>query len=291
MSGASKAREVSGDWPKEVASLVRALRRDAAWLEEVAVRLTPGRRRLVDVGCGAGGMALALSEAAGSDARVVGLDGEELLLAHARRLAAERGFIGIQFVSFRLEDGVKAFHEAVGCVPDLIWASHVVHHTTDQQETLNMLATALAPGGQLAICEGGLPMRFLPWDVGLGRPGLEARMEVAQDRRFARRRDDLPGAVPMPYGWCEALRRAGLRNVMSIPYVIDNPAPPGSDVMIDVLDTLSAQIAKLTESDLLDEADAVTWGRLLDPDDSAWLGTRDDVHVRTLRQVVIGERA
>ena len=138
---------------------------------------------------------------------VVAADGNAEVLAEAgRRLAGVPA--RVELVVADLGDGVEPLR-AHGPA-DLVWASASVHHVGDQQAAVAALASLLGPGGRLALAEGGLPTRRLPWDVGVGEPGLEVRLEAAQDRWFARMRAALPGSVPMPYGWTEALRRAGL---------------------------------------------------------------------------------
>jgi hypothetical protein len=69
-------------------------------------------------------------------------------------------------------------------------ASGVVHHLPDQQATLNDMVTRLAPEGRLVLGEGELGGRSLPWDLGVGEPGLELRLGAAQERWFAAMRRD-----------------------------------------------------------------------------------------------------
>src|SRR5690242_10582545 len=107
-----------------------------------------------------------------------------------------------------MDDGAEPLRRAIDAPADLIWASASVHHAADQQAAVDALASLLAPGGRLALAEGGLPARMLPWDLGLGEPGLELRLDAVQDRWFAAMRAGIPGSVPMPYGWTEALQRA-----------------------------------------------------------------------------------
>jgi hypothetical protein len=71
---------------------------------------------------------------------------------------------------------------------------------------------------------------------------------------------------------------------------MDRQAPPGSEVMEDVLRTLGHQAADLTQSGPLDAEDAEVWRRLLDQDDLHWLGRRTDVYQLTARAVHFGDR-
>jgi SAM-dependent methyltransferase len=173
---------------------------------------------------------------------------------------------------------------------DLIWAAASVHHLGDQQAAVSALAGLLGPGGRLALAEGGLPARHLPWDVGVGEPGLELRLDLAQDRWFAQMRASLPGTVRMPYGWTEALRRAGLTEVRTRTAVLESSAPLGKEELDRVLDSLAHRVDRLRPTGLLDPADLTTWDTLLDPDSPSWLGRRTDLFWLVARSVHIGVR-
>ncbi|MFF9511459.1 class I SAM-dependent methyltransferase [Streptomyces sp. NPDC014724] len=64
---------------------------------------------------------------------------------------------------------------------DLIGSANAVHHLGDQQAALTSLVASLRPGGLLTVAERGLPVRFLPRDIGLGRPGLQARLDAGSE--------------------------------------------------------------------------------------------------------------
>ena len=164
----------------------------------------------VDVGCGGGGMAKALAAALPAGTTVVAIDADPDVLEQAREHTA--GAVRCELAS--MDDGAEPLRKAIDAPADLIWASASVHHAADQQAAVDALASLLAPGGRLALAEGGLPARSLPWDLGVGEPGLELRLDLAQDRWFKAMRDSLPGSVPMPYGWTDALhpRRADRRD-------------------------------------------------------------------------------
>ena len=122
---------------------------------------------------------------------------------------------------------------------DLVWASRVVHHLPDQQKAIDELARVLAPGGWLALREGGLATRCLPWDLGIGEPGFGDRLTAARDNWFVRMRADIPGVKSLPVGWNKALETAGLTGVFSFGYVIDHPAPASDAVRQSVVDWLA----------------------------------------------------
>lgn len=172
---------------------------------------------------------------------------------------------------------------------DLVWASRVVHHLPDQQRAIDGLAQVLAPGGWLALGEGGLATKCLPWDLGIGEPGLGSRLTAARDRWFVGMRAGMAGVRSLPVGWNKALEAAGLTRVSSFSYVIDHPAPASEAVRQSVVDWL-AWIFRVGE-DHLSETDRETVTRLLDPADEAYVGARDDVFILGALTVYFGQKA
>ena len=257
-----------------------------AWLVETSDR--PGAsgppQRVLDVGCGAGGAACAFAAALGPGV-VTGFDRDPRLLAIARRRAADAGLAG-QILGWTCA-GVDALPVETGSA-DLVWASGVVHHLPDQQAAIGTLAALLRPGGRLALVEGGLPVRCLPFDVGLGRVGLESRLDEARSRWFADMRGELRGP-PLPYGWPEGLRRAGLVDVRARSFLAE-VSPPLDDFGRQVAERhLSSALSELGDRLAPDDRDTIA--RLLDPDDSAYVGRRDDLMVTALRTLNVGTAA
>lgn len=280
------------DWSEHTEHLSRAARGDAGWYAAMAAELVrPTDRLLADVGCGGAGMAAALATAASTETEVVAVDGDgDVLAAAEENLAAAGVGARVRVVNADVATGRDELAKALGGTSDVIWASAVVHHAGDQQAAVDALAGLLAPGGRLALAEGGLRPRHLPWDVGVGRPGLELRLETAHDRWFATMRARLPDSVPMPYGWTEALRRAGLNEVTSRTTLIERAAPLDADDTRTVVDRLGHWVERLRDVDLLEPDDSAAWDRLLDADDPAWLGNRDDLYVLEARSVHTGTR-
>ncbi|MFW6204217.1 MAG: class I SAM-dependent methyltransferase [Actinomycetota bacterium] len=282
--------EYSVEWSDHTDHLAKAAQTDAAWYAAVADELVePADRLLADVGCGGGGMAAALAVTAEPDARIVAVDGDDGVLAAAREYFKDAGVASrVQVAKADVAGDPAQLRANLGGAPDLIWASSVVHHAGDQQAAVDALATLLGSGGRLALAEGGLRARHLPWDVGVGRPGLEVRLDAAHDRWFAAMRDELPGSVAMQYGWTSALRRAGLADVATRSTLMERPPPLRPDDTRFVIDRLTHWVDRLREFDLLDPDDAAAWNRLLDADDPAWLGHRDDIFVLEARSVHTG---
>jgi hypothetical protein len=149
-----------------------------------------------------------------------------------------------------------------------------VHHLGDQQEALDRLAAALREGGLLAISEGGLPLRFLPRDIGLGRPGLAARIEAVREEWFTAMRADLPGSTAVVEDWPAMLRRAGLTPAGSRTFLTDLPAPL-DDSAREYLHTHLGRIREVLDSGLAAE-DLRTIDALLDDDSPHSIRRRPD---------------
>ncbi|MGH4018248.1 MAG: class I SAM-dependent methyltransferase [Pseudonocardiaceae bacterium] len=256
-------------------------------LREVALRLLrPDTRVVVDVGSGAGGMSAAFAEAmSGAGGTVVLVDAvPELLDAAAAHVKAAAG----QRVDVRAVHADAASDGLLDLVPraDLVFASLVVHHLPDQQRGIDRLTALVNPGGQLAVVESGLEQRCLPWDLGVGEPGLQGRLSAARGEWFRWLRAAMDGAVRLPVGWNRAMTDAGLVDVSSFSYLIDRPAPPTDQVRDAVLRWLSE--LRDVAGDWIGEADLRTLDQLLDPGSPHYAGRRDDVFVLAADTVHLG---
>jgi SAM-dependent methyltransferase len=212
----------------------------------------------------------------------------ELLTAAEEVVAAAAGVDGAVRVLTTLADIADA--ERFERLPeaDLVWASNVTHHLPDQRAAIATLVRRLAPGGCLALSEGGLSMRCLPWDVGVGEPGLQDRLVAAHGTWFHHMRTEMPGVVRMPFGWNQALSEAGLSGVTSFSYLVDVPAPL-SDAGRDAVVSWLAWMTRAT-ADLVDPADTAALNRLVDPTDPAYVARRDDVFMLKASTVYLGWR-
>ena len=155
---------------------------------------------------------------------------------------------------------------------------------------MDALAGLLAEGGRLALAEGGFRSSCLPWDVGVGEPGLEQRLHAAADRWFLEMRQRLPGSVRMPYGWPEALRRAGLVGVATRSTLQEQGPPLPRPERAQVIDRLRHWVDRLEPTGLLSADDLAAWRRLFDSTDPAWLGHREDIFHLQVRSVHVGFR-
>ncbi|MER5833726.1 class I SAM-dependent methyltransferase [Streptomyces sp. NPDC002130] len=228
---------------------------------------------IVDAGSGPGVVSCLFAEVF-PGARIVAVDGSEALLERARARAGRQG------VADRFGTLAGDLPEVLGELDypaDLLWASRSLHHLGDQRAALAAFAQRLAPGGTLALMEGGLPLRFLPRDIGIGRPGLQARIDAVEAEWFSRMRTDLPGHVAETEHWPAMLAAAGLKHTRTHSFLLDLPAPASDRARAYVVASLSHMRDKLAEG--LDAEDLATVDRLLDPDDEASLHRRPDVFV------------
>ncbi|SFP10922.1 Methyltransferase domain-containing protein [Amycolatopsis arida] len=285
------------DWASRLPALRRADVLERSALDAVADRLTTdlgAAATVIDIGSGSGGMSAALAAALRrrGGGTLVLLDAVDELLAAAsatvRAELAEHDGPPVRVETVVADAGSPALADLVPPA-DLIWASHVVHHLPDQQTALGRLAALLRDGGRLAVAEGGLDARCLPWDLGVGEPGLEDRLTAARAAWFARLRADIPDAVRMPYGWASALHRAGLAQITSFSYLVDHPAPTTPPVRDYVLERMS-WLADVGD-ELLAPGDRDAVRLLLDPDAPEYLGARDDLYLLSARTVHTGRRA
>lgn len=246
-------------------------------LDAIGERI-PAPRTILDVGSGPGVFSTALAERFGG-ARVIAVDGSPALLERARARGAERGRT-IDTLNVDLPAGFADLPAA-----DLIWTAQTMHHLGDQSAAVAALASRLNPGGVLAVAEGGLPLRFLPRDIGIGRPGLAERLDALQAIGFDEMRSSLDGTVDVPEDWPAVLRAAGLTDVRARTFLVDRPAPLGDGTRRGVAQMLGRY---LRAAEYLDPDDAEVLRRLTDPDDPHNVQRRPDVFVLAARTVYIG---
>ena len=159
-------------------------------------------RRLLDVGCGAGRVTLALAPAC---RWAVGLDREPSLIAEARERAAQAGLDHVEFDVADVEAG--EYHP---WKPDVVTA-----HLCASDAIIERASRALPPGGFLAMAafhvdqwkETGKVSRFAYDETrlraSLERAGLAVEaLEVDADvRRFASVEEALAAAVGLEERW------------------------------------------------------------------------------------------
>ncbi|OKK04344.1 SAM-dependent methyltransferase [Streptomyces sp. CB03234] len=256
-------------------------RQAAAWLGELAP--AAGVRRILDIGSGPGVLSCLLAEAF-PYAEVVAVDATPELLERTRE-RARAASLGDRVTTHHadLPGGIAGLGRA-----DLIWAADSLHHLGDQRGAVAELAGRLRPGGLLAVVEGGLPTRRLPHNFGIGRPGLEARIDAVHADWFAEMRAGLPGAKEDVDDWRALLSGAGLVPSGTRTFLHDMPAPVTDAVRQQIVTVFARYRDGLGER--LAPEDVATLDRLLDPADPQSLHHRPDVFLLTARTVHTARR-
>ncbi len=251
----------------------------AAWVADLRGPDAPPVRRVLDIGSGPGVGTCELATRF-PEADVIAVDSSPAMLERTSRRAAARG----------LEDRVSThLAELPGGLDDLapadvIWASMSLHHVGDEVGALRLLGDRLAPGGLLAIAEIAEPMRVLPDDLDIGRPGLSDRLDRAGSAWFASMREGLDGMVPsadLP----SMLVAAGLVVAGERLARQRHDAPISAEARRLVVGHLSRVRGQL--GDLLDDDDLQTLAVLSDADDPGRALHRTDLLVAASRQIVI----
>ncbi|MGW2662583.1 class I SAM-dependent methyltransferase [Nocardia tengchongensis] len=284
------------DWATMIPDLQRDDAMSAAAHAEIARRLVAAipagtEATVLDIGAGAGGQSVAFAREllARGGGRLLIIDAVPALLEVAQQ-AVKAALDGDDRVRVEIVTADAAAEDFGAGIPaaDLVWASRMVHHLPDQQAGVARLAGLLRPGGRLALAEGGVSARCLPWELGIGAPGLQDRLLGLRDAGFAQMRTDITGAVAMPYGWNVALTRAGLAEATSFSVLTDHPAPPTPAVR----DSVVAWLAGLSErvGERLGEEDRATIAALLDRSADTYIGAREDIYILGTTTVFVGRR-
>ncbi|NUR39393.1 MAG: class I SAM-dependent methyltransferase [Streptomyces sp.] len=249
--------------------------RAMAWL---AKRQTePGL--VVDAGSGPGVVSCLLADTF-PGARVVAVDSSEPLLERARERA---GRLGVADRFGTLAGELPDVLDELDYPADLLWASWSLHHLGDQKAALAAFAARLAPGGTLALLEGNLPTRYLPRDFGIGRPGLQARLDAVHEEWFGEMRAALPGSVDEIEDWPALMTSVGLKPTGTRSFLLDVPAPTTDRARRCAVTAFTRMRDVLGER--LDADDRATLDRLVDPEDKASLHHRPDLFVLAARTV------
>ena len=233
-------------------------------------------RVVVDVGAGTGTGTLALARRFGA-ARLVAVDSSAEMLDHLRTAALREG-IGdrVRVVQADLDvawPDVGPF--------DLAWAAASMHHVKDPGRVYADLHAALEPGGLLVVLEqDGMP-RFLPHDLGLGRPGLE-------DRCRALSAHDPWSHYP---DWTQHLERAGFAVLEQRTFTYERH-PADDDARSGAARYAHAVFGRVRSglADRLDAEDLATLDVLVAADGPESLLQRGDLTVRSTRTVWAARR-
>jgi SAM-dependent methyltransferase len=242
---------------------------------------------VLDAGCGEGMPTLVFAEQGCS---VAGIDTDEASLSRARELLAKTPFAA----PVTLQEGNLLHLPFADTTFDLVWASSVLHHIVDKLAGVRELQRVLKPGGRLAIREGGLPFYSLPYDFGLGEPGLEHRLRDADNRWFAAMtRDTLPDEVDYPFGWSQLLIDASFTHITARTFTLDL-LPPFDDAQAQFILFRFRRVLERDQGQygpFLSKQDRDTLRQLLDPESVFFILKRRDLHVRYGLSVYLGTRS
>ena len=234
-------------------------------------------RRILDVGTGTGSGALALAKRF-AQADVIALDVSAELLGRCMATAREAG------VADRIhpvQADLNAAWPVVGAV-ELAWASRSLHHLAAPDRVLTDLFATICPGGVLALAEIESFPRFLPYDVGLGTPGLEERCHAALAESVAH---ELPH---LGSDWAALLRRAGftIRAERTFAVHLEPPLPAaaGRYAQASLRRLRSGLPAQVSAGDL------AALDALIDADGPEGVLRRADLTVRARRTVWVASR-
>lgn len=279
------------DWALEAARLDRGVEVERPQHEAIVAWLAvPAGATVVDLGCGAGGMTAALARAVGDRGTVVAVDGEPEMLAMAEaRVAAAGSGATLRTITADLDepDWPERVRSVAGTDPQLVWASQVVHHLADEVAGVARLAELVAPGGVVALAEGGLPLRWCSLDRGHDELGLQTRIVAAAEAWFPTMRAAIEGAVARTVPWTAVLSGLGLE-VRTRSFLLDHPAPLSEAGRRYVVDQLVAATGWVGTR--LPDADGPAIDALLGDDDPAAIAHRDDAFVLSARTVHTGTR-
>lgn len=234
------------------------LSRVTAWVGELAPSHVSS---VLDLGAGTGTGSIALAGRF-PGAQVTAIDNSAEMLGRVRGAAGRRGLTGrIETVQSDLDAGWPELRPM-----DVAWAASSMHHFADPDRVLRGVFGALRPGGLFVVIEMDDLPRFLPRDIGFGRPGFETRVHEAMTRA---------GANPHP-NWQPFLARAGFDPIEVGRFSIDtDPAPPRTSEYAEML----MRRCREGVGDQLDTEDSATLDRLLDGDDPAGLAQRTDLTI------------
>lgn len=220
-------------------------------------------RAVADIGAGTGTGTLALARRF-AEADLIAIDRSEVMLDRVRSAADAQALDGRVRV---VQADLDVAWPAVGPV-DLAWAALSLHEVADPDRLLGDVRESLNPGGVLVVVEmDGFP-RFLPDDIGFGRPGLEARCHEAL----------LGGGWNTHPDWREHLVRAGFEVADQRAFPVRRPATPNAGRYALTFLTRAREFL----ADTVDADDLAALDRLLD-DGADSLTRRGDLTVRGSR--------
>ncbi len=245
-----------------------------AWIDALAAEPP---HRILDLGSGTGAGALALVRRfPGAD--IIAVDKSAPLLHH---LGGKARALGVASRIRAVRADLDVAWPDIGPV-DLAWASSSLHHMTDPDRVLAEVFGVIRPGGLLAVAELGSFPRFLPDDIGIGRPGLEARGHAALAEAVA-------SEVPqLGSDWGPRLAKAGFTIEAERTFAIhlEPPLPAAAGRYAQA----SLRRMRPTLDGRMSAGDLAALDTLIGSDGPDGVLRRDDLTVRTTRSVWAARR-
>lgn len=232
--------------------------------------------RLLDAGCGRGDHLWLLAERTTGRERVAALDRSSEALAKARA----------RFAGSKFESRVTFHESTILDMPfadaefDLVWISHVLHAQPDIVGTLRRLRSAIRRGGAIAVREDRSTAFLLPYDVGIGEPGLEARLTAAFVKWFV---EDRLQRGRYPHGWTQALSDAGFARTR-VQSFLHQVSPPFSKHQQDYLHEF---LARKRDWPHVSDDDRQTLETLTNRKSPAYFLNRTDLHFTSVSTVYL----
>jgi SAM-dependent methyltransferase len=236
-----------------------------------------GPSRILDLGAGTGTGTIRLAQRF-DGAEVIAVDVSDEMLGRIRDKARGLGLAErIRTLAADLDAGWPDLEPV-----DLTWASMSMHHVADPDRVLGSMYATTRPGGTVALIEFTRPLRFLPDDLGFGRPGLEARCLDALAGEHAETLPDLGS------DWSPRLAAAGFAvlDERELTIELDAPHPAGTTRYAQLwLERLRSGL-----TDRLDADDQEALTTLIDGPGPESLQNRDDLAIRGTRTVTLARR-
>jgi SAM-dependent methyltransferase len=247
------------------------------------LNITPGSH-VLDAGCGAGGMTRLLAEAVGDGGQVTALDIELQLLEATQNLVAATDFSSrVKYEQASIDD--LPFPDGTF---DLVWCSRVIHHMRDMLAAAREIRRVLKPGGKFAMREDGHLVQLLPFDIGLGEPGLDERLNAVRAWDFAQVRPSIPDSVPYPFGWTQLLRDAGFTDVKARSFLFEALPPFDDNLGRFVLRHWRHPLEAAEIRARLSPEDRQMLEQLVDEQSPHFLLKRPDLHFVKVSSVFVG---
>lgn len=239
----------------------------------------PRTEQVLDAGCGRGNHLSLFSEQV-VDGHVTGVD------LNPERIADIEARVKLGTLKDNISGVVADVQQlpmkdgSYGCV----WSSHTMHILPDPIAGVRELARVCRKGGRVVVREDRFLDRLLPFDVGIGAPGLEERAVAAFAAWFV---DDRQQRGKLPHGWLGILQQAGLKDVTTKSFLYERQPPFTAEEVAYLRDR---KIRGLVHDSLSDE-DKRSLEALADEQSPFYAFNRNDLHFVSVSTVYVGWKA